>query len=438
MLSVDWISRTYSQDVKYYFCHRPFDKRSLTQWNYLWLAYSVYEVLRENITAYSLYSGDYRFFAFDLVAEQFSQNTKFPEFFFVAFGGLAFFYFWLLCALHYSNLLDYTIMYHLQEIIIGNWTDFWASNAELKFKFSQSIRHLRKIFSILKKAEIHFKSKFTGNLALLSEKNRFQLLLNQLTNEVFQAMITAVTVVCLALGTVFYCTLSYRAYSLPGFLFFTTHMITQAALNLHCIKLGFFSVFTLKVFCFVYRLLFRQVTDSIKTLRRHSVNVSSPARTFDRLLSLQVSHNRLVAFILHLNCTFISPLLFTVCLVVCPTNVYMITYITLHPLNWINELFIVTIMVFQFTALFLLIVPMIQLRSSVSPFGCSLISLLASHPTTSKNLPLIRLKLKLSTFYEQAVLHETTFTVGSLGPVSANSVYKVSKKSRIQGIEKIN
>ena len=244
-------------------------------------------------------------------------------------------------------------------------------------------------------------------------------------------------------------------------LWFTVHMLIQAALNLHAVKLSLFLALTLKTQCTVYRYLFGNIQFKVKELlfkcssklnggsrgfaygqpkySGHSFLLmtemidhdneslsSSSSSPLEELFRLRALHWRFLRFTLYFNDRFIARVLFTTLLLTLPSNVYMITFISLHPNSFINELFIITMISLQFIALLMFIAPMIQLNSSIYAFRSVLVSLqLALKPAAdNRDRPLMRQKVKLSLFYEQSLQH-CGFTVGPLTEVTSATMFKV-------------
>ncbi len=225
-------------------------------------------------------------------------------------------------------------------------------------------------------------------------------------------------------------------------------MLIQAALNLHAVKLSLFLALTLKTQCTVYRYFFGNVHSKIKDLYQrcsqvnrgfehlqnkysghhflttdHEQGALSPLQ---ELFNLRALHWRFLRFTLYFNDRFIARVLFTTLLLTLPSNVYMITFISLHPNSFINTLLIVTMISLQFISLLMFIAPMIQLNASIYSFRNLLVSIqLALKPATdNRDKVLMRQKVKLSLFYEQSLQH-CGFTIGPLAEVTSATVFKV-------------
>lgn len=212
-------------------------------------------------------------------------------------------------------------------------------------------------------------------------------------------------------------------------------MLLQDALNLHAVKLSLFLALTLKTQCTVFCYLFGHVTEQIKKLydkikiSAHHSTVESHELVCQHLLNslfhLRTLHWRFLRFTMYFNSHFISQILFTTLLLTLPSNIYMVTYISLHPNTFINELFIISMISLQFIALLMFIAPMIILNSSIYAFQRLLVPLQHSIKVVdSKDKVFLRQKVKLALFYEQTLFH-CGFTVGPLGEVTTPTMFKV-------------
>ncbi len=217
MMAQLWVTRSYTQEVR-----RKYVKRQqkisicsgqLPLLDYLWLLYACYEVFRENMTAYVLATSEednprsqHLFFRFDLVAAQFSANTGFNGYFFLAFGSLAVFYLYILIALQYSGMIDLKIAAVLLEMVAGSWEEFWRCNPHLRFNLSwnpaKNWATARGLIRTLKNCDIRFSRRRNsivnsdesdGLMTYLSDKQRLRVLLTMLSGEVNQATVIGIS-----------------------------------------------------------------------------------------------------------------------------------------------------------------------------------------------------------------------------------------------------
>lgn len=454
------------QWVNFFDCSFPMAIRQI-----LWLMYSLYEVFRENMIYYLLKTGNGQwFFTLDRVAYEFVNLTRFNADIFISWGSLAWFYLYLLLSLNYTDIVDYRIIEHLNEIIVGIWQQFWQQNPMFNIDFSwttlctNKVQNVRKFFYYLNRNKIKMrtdyndgddvddekKSKSHSNLIYLNEQNRLQILKFMVVNEILRTQIVGTTLVFLLLGTFVYIINVYSRYTIIGIIMLFVHFFIQLSLILDVVKQGFFVVFSLKIICSVYNILFNHCSTRIHQLRtqmqkfntKHGYRLVADVEViYFRLHQIRKYHNRLTQFIAYFNHRFISRILFTFMLTNLPPNIYMITYIWLNPADFINQLFINCTIALQLIALLFFIWPMMKLNASIYSFAKYLFPLqIVSQQQQPKcmmnedhrsSIRIIKHKIKLLQFYEQT--HSESkfvigFTIGPLDLVTRYIAYKVRLK----------
>lgn len=203
-------------------------------------------------------------------------------------------------------------------------------------------------------------------------------------------------------------------------------------------KCSFFVINCQRTICSTYKILFKEIYKQIFQIRiriemseKNYFNNIKRTKTAEkysnkinaiRLEQIRHYNEELILYLSYFNQRFLSKFLFYASLVTFPPNIYLLTFKMVHKVNFINSLFILSLVIVQIFGLLVFVIPMIQLNKSVCIYNKLLTRIQLNSMWDRTNM--IRRKMSLANFYEDTLCNYDGLRIWPLENVTQYSAYK--------------